>query len=185
MPLRFSLRTKTTVPLEVEGITPDVVRSKSLTEIEKLEIFEGNVKTRLAEFFSISGDAADEIHEWEGNLGGVHWIGTKMLSGKVVIHGNAGRHVGSEMRGGEIHVLGDASDWVGGEMHGGLIHVRGKAGHLVLTRLQIESYEREEYLLFSGFDDDGGFGRFGTGRGFWARRKSCAKIIKNIGCENF
>jgi hypothetical protein len=25
----------------------------------------------------------------------------------------------------------------------------------VLTRLQIESYEREEYLLFSGFDDDG------------------------------
>jgi formylmethanofuran dehydrogenase subunit C len=131
MPLRFSLRTKTTVPLEVEGITPDVVRSKSLTEIEKLEIFEGNVKTRLAEFFSISGDAADEIHEWEGNLGGVHWIGTKMLSGKVVIHGNAGRHVGSEMRGGEIHVLGDASDWVGGEMHGGLIHVRGKAGHLI------------------------------------------------------
>ena len=31
----------------------------------------------------------------------------------------------------------------------------GKAGYLVLTRLQIESYEREEYLLFSGFDDDG------------------------------
>ena len=33
--------------------------------------------------------------------------------------------------------------------------LRGKAGHLVLMRLQIESYEREEYLLFSGFDDDG------------------------------
>ena len=43
--------------------------------------------------------------------------------------------------------------------HGMRVHVvealRGKAGHLVLTRLQIESYEREEYLLFSGFDDDG------------------------------
>lgn len=39
------------------------------------------------------------------------------------------------------------------------IHViealRGKAGHLILTRLQIDSYEREEHLLFSGFDDDG------------------------------
>jgi len=43
--------------------------------------------------------------------------------------------------------------------HASRVHVvealRGRAGHLVLTRLQIESYEREEYLLFSGFDDDG------------------------------
>src|SRR5262245_27863840 len=131
MPLRLSLRHKTSVPLEVEGITPDVLRDKSLTEIEQLEIFEGNVKSRLADFFAISGDSSDEIHEWEGDLSGVHWIGAKMKSGKVVISGNGGRHIGSEMRGGEIHVLGDAGDWVGGEMHGGLIHVRGKAGHLV------------------------------------------------------
>lgn len=43
--------------------------------------------------------------------------------------------------------------------HATRLHVvealRGKSGHLVLTRLKIESYEREEYLLFSGFDDDG------------------------------
>jgi formylmethanofuran dehydrogenase subunit C len=131
MPLRFTLRHKTTVPLEVEGITPDAVRGKSLAEIENIEIFEGNVKTRLADFFSVSGDTTDEIHEWCGELGGVHWIGTKMQSGRIVIEGNGGRHIGSEMRGGEIHVLGNASDWVGGEMHGGLIHVRGRAGHLV------------------------------------------------------
>jgi formylmethanofuran dehydrogenase subunit C len=131
MPLRLTLRAKTTVPLEVEDVTPDTVRGKSLAEIETLEIFEGNVKTRLAEFFTVTGDAADETHEWEGDLAGVHWIGAKMQSGRVFIHGNGGRHIGSEMRGGEIHVLGDAADWVGGEMHGGLIHVRGKAGHLV------------------------------------------------------
>ena len=44
--------------------------------------------------------------------------------------------------------------------HASRVHVvealRGKAGYLSLTRLQIDSYEREEYLLFSGFDDDGG-----------------------------
>jgi formylmethanofuran dehydrogenase subunit C len=131
MPLRLVLRAKPTVPLEVEGITPDAVRGKSLADVENLEVFEGNVKTRLAEFFSISGDTADEVHEWEGDLSGVHWIGAQMQSGRIVAHGNAGRHIGSEMRGGEIYVLGDASDWVGGEMHGGLIHVRGKAGHLV------------------------------------------------------
>ena len=33
--------------------------------------------------------------------------------------------------------------------------LRGKAGFLTLTRLAVDSYEREEYLLFSGFDDSG------------------------------
>jgi formylmethanofuran dehydrogenase subunit C len=131
MPLRLTLRTRTSIPLEVEGITPDTVRVKSLAEIEKLEIFEGNVKSRLADFFTVSGDSADEIHEWEGDLAGVHWIGAKMQSGRIMVSGNSGRHLGSEMRGGEIHVQGHAGDWVGGEMHGGLIHVRGNAGHLV------------------------------------------------------
>ena len=131
MALRLQLRSRSTVPLEVEGITPDAVRDKSLAEIEKLDIFQGNVKLPLAEFFTVSGDPTDELHDWEGELSGVHWIGAKMTSGRIVIHGSGGRHLGSEMAGGEIHVLGDAGDWVGGEMHGGLIHVRGRAGHLV------------------------------------------------------
>jgi superfamily II DNA or RNA helicase len=33
--------------------------------------------------------------------------------------------------------------------------LRGRSGYLTLARLAIESYEREEHLLFSGFDDDG------------------------------
>src|SRR5262249_19888896 len=33
--------------------------------------------------------------------------------------------------------------------------LRGKSGHLTLTRLSVQSYDREEYLLFSGFDDSG------------------------------
>ena len=33
--------------------------------------------------------------------------------------------------------------------------LRGNAGYLTLTRLAIDSYEREEYLLFSGFDEAG------------------------------
>jgi hypothetical protein len=33
--------------------------------------------------------------------------------------------------------------------------LRGKSGFLTLTRLVVESYEREEYLLFSGVDDAG------------------------------
>jgi hypothetical protein len=33
--------------------------------------------------------------------------------------------------------------------------LRGKRGFLTLTRLVVESYEHEEYLLFSGFDESG------------------------------
>ncbi len=33
--------------------------------------------------------------------------------------------------------------------------LKGRSGYLALTRLAVDSYEREEYLLFSGFDDDG------------------------------
>ena len=131
MPLRLIYQADTSIPVEVEGIVPDVVQDKSLGEIEKLVIFQGNRKLPLAELFRVVGDPSDGRIDWEGDLAGVHWIGAKMTGGQVHVAGNAGRHVGSEMTGGEIHVAGDAGDWVGGEMGGGLIHVHGRAGHLI------------------------------------------------------
>jgi formylmethanofuran dehydrogenase subunit C len=131
MPLHLRYHASTTIPVEVEGVTPDAVREKSPAEVEQVEIFHGNRKLPLAEFFAVSGDAADGRIVWEGDLSGVHWIGAKMRSGTMHVEGSAGRHLGSEMVGGEIYVAGDAGDWVGGEMKKGLIHVRGRAGHLV------------------------------------------------------
>lgn len=129
--LSFRYKGNTSVPVEVEGLTPSAVRGMSLADIERFEIFHGNQKIPLAEFFEVRGDPDDARFEFEGNLAGVHWIGARMSEGELHIQGNAGRHVGSEMTGGVIHVHGHASDWVGGEMHGGLIHVHGNAGHLV------------------------------------------------------
>ena len=131
MTLHLRYKGGTTIPVEVEGLTPAAVREHKLADIERFEIFHGNVKVPLAEFFEARGDPADEHVVWEGDLSGVHWIGAKMASGSVRVAGCAGRHVGSEMTGGEILVEGDAGDWVGGEMHGGLIRVRGRAGHLI------------------------------------------------------
>lgn len=131
MPLHIRLKQTSNVPLEVEGVLPEVCRTASIGEIEQLPMFHGNRELPLAEFFSVSGDPADECIHWEGDLTGVHWIGAKMTSGKMVINGNGGRHIGSEMSGGEVHVNGDAGDWVGGELRGGLVHVRGNAGHLI------------------------------------------------------
>ena len=131
MTLRLKLTNHTTIPLEVEGINPETVAGKSLGEIEKLPIFHGNRQVSLAEFFQVSGDPTDECIDWEGDLAGVHWIGTGMTRGTVHIHGSAGRHVGSRMHGGRIEVHGGVSDWLGGELLGGDIHVHGSAGHMV------------------------------------------------------
>ena len=128
--LTFELRQTSPVPLEVEGITPDLLLGKSLPEIERLEIFQGNAQLPLAEFFRVQG-TADEHHVWSGDLAGVHWLGTKLNSGRIDVQGNVGRHLGSEMSGGAIHVFGNAGDWVGAELSGGLINVRGSAGDLV------------------------------------------------------
>ena len=131
MTLHLELTQSTSIPLEVEGITPAALKELSLAEIEKLEIFHGNEKTRLADFFRVSGRADDQQLNFSGNLAGVHWIGAKMDSGRITIEGHAGRHVGSELGGGRIDVHGNVGDWVGAEMKGGTIHVRGDAGHLV------------------------------------------------------
>ena len=131
MTLQLELVTKTDIPLELEGITPDAVRELDLSSIEKLEVYEGNNKATLADFFKVSGDASDEQFRFTNDVSGVHWIGAKMKSGQITLESNAGRHVGSEMTGGRIDVMGDVSDWVGAEMKDGTIHVRGRAGHLV------------------------------------------------------
>ncbi|MEQ1829123.1 MAG: formylmethanofuran dehydrogenase subunit C, partial [Pirellula sp.] len=130
MAIRLTYNAQTSVPVEIEGFTPDWACDKSIADIERFEIFHGNCKIPMAEMFTISGDASDQCMDFEGNLSGVHWIGAHMSSGVVRIHGSAGRHVGSQMRGGEIVVDGNAGGWVGSEMHRGVIHVKGNAGHL-------------------------------------------------------
>ncbi len=131
MPLKLSYHGETQVPVEIEGLTTDWACDKTLADIERFEVFHGNRKIPLAELFRVTGDASDRHFEFEGDLSGVHWIGAHMTSGRIQIHGPAGRHVGSEMRGGEIHVEGNTRGWTGAEMHGGFIHVRGNAGHLL------------------------------------------------------
>ncbi|QDS96850.1 formylmethanofuran dehydrogenase subunit C [Adhaeretor mobilis] len=131
MALKLTYIGETTVPVEIENFTPTWAVDKSLDQIKAFEIYHGNRKLPLAEFFDVEGDSADHCFDFHGDLSGVHWIGAHMDSGEIHIHGNAGRHVGSEMTGGTIHVHGDAGDWVGAEMKAGLIHVHGNAGHLV------------------------------------------------------
>jgi len=131
MSLTLTYKAETSVPVEIEGLTPTWAKDKSRSEIEQFQVFHGNRKVPLGEMFAVDGSAEDLRFDFHGNLSGVHWIGAHMTEGQIQIHGPGGRHIGSEMLGGTIHVDGDAGGWVGAEMHGGLIHVRGNAEHLV------------------------------------------------------
>ena len=101
MALHIECIASSEVPVEVEGVTPDVMQPMNLDQIKRLKIFQGNREMELADLFNVQGDPIDgEVH-WNGDLTGVHWIGAKMSAGKVTVHGSAGRHVGSECRGAE------------------------------------------------------------------------------------
>jgi len=131
MPLTITYQGEARVPVEIEGLTPDAIRGKSLDEVKRWEIFEGNRRVELGQLFEISGDTGDARWEMHGDLSGVHWIGAPMREGEIRIFGNAGRHLGSQMRGGRITVAGHAGDHLGAEMRGGQIRVHGNAADRV------------------------------------------------------
>ena len=108
MALTLTLREQPAVPLEAEVLSPDRLAGASREEIEALPVWHGNERTRLGEFFTVSG-AGDKDVRIEGDLGRV-------------------KFAGAGMRGGELHVEGDAGDWAGAGMRGGRLVVRGSAG---------------------------------------------------------
>jgi formylmethanofuran dehydrogenase subunit C len=132
MPLILTLKTESSIPLEVDSVQLETARLQSADEVKSTLIQRGNKQVSVGEFFDVSGSASED-HElvWEGDCSRVKLIGTYLKSGRIRVEGNAGMHLGAEMTGGEIIVNGNAGDWVGAEMHGGRIHVHGNAGHLV------------------------------------------------------
>lgn len=127
--LQLKLLSKLTVPLEAPCIAPDQFVGKAAGDIAQFPVQHGNSKCPLGEFFSITGDPSDGVVSVIGDCSRVKWLGSKMSSGKMIIHGPAGMHTGSGMTGGIIEVDGPVDDWLGAEMAGGSIHVHGDAGH--------------------------------------------------------
>src|SRR5919204_756244 len=126
MTLTLTLREEPVVPLEAEVLCPDRLAGASREEIEALPVWHGNERTRVGEFFAVSG-AGDDVR-LEGDLSRVRLVGAGMTAGRLTVAGHVGMHAGAGMRGGELHVEGDAGDWAGAGMRDGRLVVRGSAG---------------------------------------------------------
>src|SRR3954454_24661545 len=126
MTLTLTLREQPVVPLEAEALSPHHLARASREEIKALPVWHGNERTRVGEFFAVSG-AGDDVR-LEGDLSRVKFVGAGMTGGRLTVAGDAGMHSGAAMRGGELRVEGDAGDWAGAGMRGGTLVVRGSAG---------------------------------------------------------
>lgn len=120
------------MPIEADTITPSHFAGKSMSEIGKLPILQGNQFLELGEFFKISGEVGDSPDTTEitisGDLTKVKMIGKGMNGGKITIDGDVGMYLGAEMIAGRIHVKGSVGPWAAAEMQGGNIQIEGDAG---------------------------------------------------------
>lgn len=126
-PIKLTLKTPPTVPLEAEVLSPDALAGLTQDEIRTLPVFLGKRRYRLDDFFQIEGERSEDL-EISGTTRQLKSIGRGMTRGRITIHGHVGMHLGAAMRGGSIEVHGDAGDWLGAEMTGGLIRIHGNAG---------------------------------------------------------
>lgn len=127
--LKLTLRAPSTIPLEVEGITPQRIAGLSALEVAKLPIQHGNSSEPLGEFFEVAPNPKPvaDLH-FAGDTRNVKHIGAGMTDGSIYVEGTVGMHAGARMCGGTLTIDDDAGEWLGAEMRGGSIEVRGDTG---------------------------------------------------------
>lgn len=128
--LKLTLRAPSSIPLELDGITPDRVAGLSPLEVAKLPVWHGNRAEELGAFFEV---VANPRQTWAdlhiaGDTRNVKHIGAGMKSGRITIEGGVGMHAGARMSGGRLFLDSDAAEWLGAEMSGGEIEVIGNVG---------------------------------------------------------
>jgi formylmethanofuran dehydrogenase subunit C len=129
MPLTLRWNGATNLPVEAEGLRPDLLQTLDEPEVARLRVAVGNGSAEVGELFGVEGSAADGQVVIEGDLARVARLGQGMASGVLTVRGNAGSDLGAGMTGGSIEVFGTLGDWAGAEMRGGLLRIHGSAGH--------------------------------------------------------
>ena len=133
MTIILTLKETLDIPLEAEVITPSHFAGKSIAEIGKLPVYQGNQTQILKEHFKIAGKSAKNAADIEivvyGDLRKVKMIGKGMNEGRITVEGDVGMYLGAEMIAGRIHVKGSVGDWAAAEMRGGNIQIEGDAGY--------------------------------------------------------
>jgi formylmethanofuran dehydrogenase subunit C len=117
------------VPIQAPCITPEEFAGKTVAEISKLPVTEGNRNVTIADLFKVEQTPAETPSiTIVGECSKVKRVGQGMKTGEIVVNGNIGMHTGEKMAGGKITVNGNSGGWTGSEMKKGTIEIHGDAG---------------------------------------------------------
>ena len=132
--LTFTLKTPLQQRVDCSPLTPDFLAGKSAAEIAAVDLQCGNRKLRADALFDIAGDDSNAIviRNADGKL---DFIGSKMQSGSITVHGDAGSYLGFQMKKGEITLHGDAHAYVASGMAGGSMKINGNVGDFLASAI--------------------------------------------------
>jgi formylmethanofuran dehydrogenase subunit C len=132
--LTFTLKSQPRQRVDMSPLTPDHLAGKSLTEIAGIELQSGNKKIRADALFSISGDDTAQI-EIRNSSAKLDFIGSKLQSGQITVHGDTGSYLGFQMKKGTIHVFGNVDAYAASGMAGGSININGNVGDFLASAI--------------------------------------------------
>lgn len=125
--LTLRLRGEPAERCDMRGLVPNLIRERSLAEIERLVIGTSNAPLHVGDVFEVSGTPGDEV-VIAGGSSRLDFIGDGLVDGTIIVEGDAGAFAGAGMKTGRIDVRGNAGPWLGAGMKGGIVHVTGSAG---------------------------------------------------------
>lgn len=124
---RIEIQSGDTLPIDVDGLSPERLRGLSRAEIERLEVGVGNARRPLAELATVEMRGEGERLELTGATARVDGLASGMSHGEVVVEGDIGCNCAAGLRGGRVEIRGAADLWLGAELRGGTIVLSGDA----------------------------------------------------------
>ena len=126
-PMIFALRAAPTQRLDLARLTPQHLISKSVAEIERIELGSTRASVTVGDVFRVRPGEALQI-VIEGGSTRFDRVGMGMVEGALVVEGEVGVEVGRAMMGGTLKVQGDAGPFAASGMKGGMVKIEGGAG---------------------------------------------------------
>ncbi|MES2500790.1 MAG: formylmethanofuran dehydrogenase subunit C [Pseudomonadota bacterium] len=132
--LTFTLKDSFTHSIDCRRLTSNNLANLTAEKIENLSLLNTKNSAKIGDYFDISGTDINHIIFRNTNMQ-LHCIGYQMTYGQISIEGDCGDFLGSQMLGGSIICHGNANCRVGDKMRRGLILIDGNAGDYCGSRL--------------------------------------------------
>lgn len=132
--LTFTLKTMLQQRLDLSALTPDQLAGKSKADIAATLLPYGRKQLRADEAFDLNGEDTANIVFANSN-DKLDYIGSKIKSGTITVHGNTGAYLGFQMHGGNLTVHGNTGVFAASGMSGGLLHIHGNAGDFLAAAI--------------------------------------------------